>query len=197
MKFITDFANTKIVIIDNYDSFTYNLVHLIEKITNKNVTVFLNDEFELEQIQTFDKIILSPGHGLPENAGKMMQVIEEFKHTKSILGVCLGHQAIALAFGASLKNLETVYHGVATSIQLCNSNSLLFDDIEMPMLVGRYHSWVVDTENLPGELLVTAKDNKGNIMALQHKTLDITGIQFHPESIMTPNGEKLMRNWLT
>ena len=196
MKLITDFANTKIVIIDNYDSFTYNLVHLVEKITNQNVTVFLNDSFELEQLQAFDKIILSPGPGLPQDAGKMMSVIETYKSTKSILGVCLGHQAIGLAFGATLKNLDTVYHGIASNIYLANNENVLFNNIEMPMLVGRYHSWVIDDNNLPKELLVTATDADGNIMAMQHTSLDIKGVQFHPESIMTPKGEELMRNWV-
>lgn len=196
MQVITDFANTKIVIIDNYDSFTYNLVHLIEKITQTKVAVFLNDKFELEQLNNFDKIILSPGPGLPQNAGKMMQVIEAYKSTKSILGVCLGHQAIGLAFGATLKNLDTVYHGIASNIYLQNDENILFRNIEMPMLVGRYHSWVIDTKNLPNDLLVTAIDDDGNLMALQHKTLDIKGVQFHPESIMTPKGEALMSNWL-
>ena len=196
MQVITDFANTKIVIIDNYDSFTYNLVHLIEKITQTKVAVFLNDKFEVEQLNNFDKIILSPGPGLPQNAGKMMQVIEAYKSTKSILGVCLGHQAIGLAFGATLKNLDTVYHGIASNIYLQNDENILFRNIEMPMLVGRYHSWVIDTKNLPNDLLVTAIDDDGNLMALQHKTLDIKGVQFHPESIMTPKGEALMSNWL-
>jgi anthranilate synthase component 2 len=197
MEFITDFANAKIVIIDNYDSFTYNLVHLIEKITNTNVTVFLNDEFELNQLQDFDKIILSPGPGLPQDAGKMMQVIETYKATKSILGVCLGHQAIGLAFGATLKNLDTVYHGIASNIHLCNGVNKLFENIEMPMVVGRYHSWVIDGNNFPNDLTITAKDDDGNIMGIQHKTLNICGVQFHPESIMTPKGETLIRNWLT
>lgn len=196
MKLITDFANTKIVIIDNYDSFTYNLVHLVEQITNNNVTVLLNDSFDLEQLQSFDKIILSPGPGLPQNAGKTMQVIDAYKATKSILGVCLGHQAIGLAFGATLKNLDTVYHGIASNIYLTNNKNVLFSNIEMPMLVGRYHSWVVDTNSLPNELRVTATDNEDNIMAIEHTSFDVTGVQFHPESIMTPKGTVLMRNWL-
>ena len=196
MQPTTPFANTKIVIIDNYDSFTYNLVHTVEKITQTKVTVFLNDKFEVEQLNNFNKIILSPGPGLPQNAGKMMQVIEAYKSTKSILGVCLGHQAIGLAFGATLKNLDTVYHGIASNIYLQNDENILFRNIEMPMLVGRYHSWVIDTKNLPNDLFVTATDDDGNIMALQHKTLDIKGVQFHPESIMTPKGEALMSNWL-
>ena len=189
-------TNKKVVIIDNYDSFTYNLVHQVEAIVQDNVTIFLNDKFDLEQLQMFDKIILSPGSGLPQNAGKLIEVIEHYKSTKSILGVCLGHQAIGLAFGATLKNLSTVYHGIATKIYQ-NDNNILFKNIEIPMLVGRYHSWVINNENLPTDLVVTAKDDNNNIMAISHKAFDIKGIQFHPESIMTPMGERLMRNWLS
>ena len=189
-------TNKKVVIIDNYDSFTYNLVHQVEAIVQDNVTIFLNDKFDLEQLQMFDKIILSPGSGLPQNAGKLMEVIEHYKSTKSILGVCLGHQAIGLAFGATLKNLSTVYHGIATKIYQ-NNNDILFKNIETPMLVGRYHSWVINNENLPTDLVVTATDDNNNIMAISHKAFDIKGIQFHPESIMTPIGERLMSNWLS
>jgi anthranilate synthase component 2 len=189
-----------IAIIDNYDSFTYNLVHLIEKIVDQNVFVFLNDSFEIEQLQKFDKIILSPGPGLPHNAGKTMQVIEIYKPTKSILGVCLGHQAIGLSFGATLKNLSTVYHGIETNINLnkaeLNNEKSLFANIQMPMLVGRYHSWVVDHNDFPNDLIITATDDDKNIMAIKHKTLDVQGVQFHPESIMTKDGEALMRNWI-
>ena len=160
-----------------------------------NVTIFLNDKFDLEQLQMFDKIILSPGSGLPQNAGKLMEVIEHYKSTKSILGVCLGHQAIGLAFGATLKNLSTVYHGIATEVYQ-NNNDILFKNIKTPMLVGRYHSWVINNENLPTDLVVTATDDDNNIMAISHKAFDIKGIQFHPESIMTPMGERLMKNWL-
>ena len=199
MQLITDFANTRVVIIDNYDSFTYNLVHLIEKIIPTNVNVLLNDAFELEELEAFDKIILSPGPGLPQDAGKTMDVINHYQSTKSILGVCLGHQAIGLAFGAKLKNLETVYHGIETNIhstpeEKINTNTL-FKNIEMPMLVGRYHSWVIDCEILPDDLTITATDENGEIMAIKHKTFDVQGIQFHPESIMTTKGEELMRNW--
>jgi anthranilate synthase component 2 len=189
-----------IAIIDNYDSFTYNLVHLIEKIVQQHVTVFLNDVFELEQLENFNKIILSPGPGLPQNAGKTMQVIEAYKSTKSIFGVCLGHQAIGLAFGATLKNLSTVYHGIENNINVVkdelNEGKSLFTNIQMPMLVGRYHSWVIDIANLPKDLIVSATDDDKNIMAIKHKTLDVQGVQFHPESIMTKDGEQLMRNWI-
>ena len=189
-----------IAIIDNYDSFTYNLVHLVEKIIDSDVTVFLNDQFELKALQNFDKIILSPGPGLPQNAGKTMEVIETYKSSKSLLGVCLGHQAIGLAFGATLKNLETVYHGIETDIHITkdelSKDISLFKNIAMPMLVGRYHSWVIDKESLPIDLIVTANDENGNIMAIRHNTFDVQGVQFHPESIMTKDGEALMRNWI-
>ena len=200
MSLITDFANKRVVIIDNYDSFTYNLVHLVEKIIPTNVTVLLNDKFELEQLDAFNKIILSPGPGLPQNAGKTMDVIKYFGSTKSILGVCLGHQAIGLAFGASLKNLDTVYHGIETNINIIadtfDISTSLFSNIEMPMLVGRYHSWVINKDNFPNDLIITATDDDNNIMAIKHKTLDIHGIQFHPESIMTKTGDTLIKNWL-
>ncbi len=196
MSFLTDIANTKVVIIDNYDSFTYNLVHLVEGIVSTNVTVLLNDQFELEELDAFDKIILSPGPGLPQDAGKTMDVIKSYKSTKSILGVCLGHQAIGLAFGAKLKNLETVYHGIETNIYAVEQE-ILFNNISMPMLVGRYHSWVIDSSEFLEDLIITATDDDKNIMALKHKTFDVQGIQFHPESIMTPKGEELIKNWLS
>jgi anthranilate synthase component II len=200
MKLITDFANIKIVIIDNYDSFTYNLVHLLEKIVATKVIVLLNDKFEMSDLAVFDKIILSPGPGLPQNAGKMMEVIETYKSTKSILGVCLGHQAIGVAFGATLHNLSTVFHGIDTPINILQSEidtkQSIFNSIETPMQVGRYHSWVISHNNLPTNLVVTATDEVGNIMAIKHKIYDIQGVQFHPESIMTPKGEELLRNWI-
>jgi anthranilate synthase component II len=190
----------KVLIIDNYDSFTYNLAHLINKITNSETTVFLNDQFELNEVEKFDKIVLSPGFGLPQNAGKLMQVIDTYQSTKSILGVCLGHQAIGLAMGATLKNLSTVYHGVESPIYLCNNEASdtnnLFKNIAMPMLVGRYHSWVIDKNDLPKNLIVTAVDEIGNIMAIKHSQYNLQGIQFHPESIMTKDGATLIKNWL-
>jgi anthranilate synthase component II len=190
----------KVLIIDNYDSFTYNLTHLIDKITNSETTVFLNDQFELNEVEKFDKIVLSPGFGLPQNAGKLMQVIDTYQSTKSILGVCLGHQAIGLAMGATLKNLSTVYHGVESPIYLCNNEASdtnnLFKNIAMPMLVGRYHSWVIDKNDLPKNLIVTAVDEIGNIMAIKHSQYNLQGIQFHPESIMTKDGATLIKNWL-
>jgi anthranilate synthase component 2 len=186
----------QIAIIDNYDSFTYNLVHAVEKINQKEVTVFLNDQFELQQLETFDKIILSPGPGLPQQAGKTLDVIDKYKSTKSILGVCLGHQAIGVAFGSKLKNLDTVFHGIATNIYLTKSSTHLFNEIEMPMQVGRYHSWVIDENTLSKDLQITSVDKDRNIMSIKHKQFDIESVQFHPESIMTTSGEMLLRNWI-
>ncbi len=185
-----------ILVFDNYDSFTYNLVHLVEKIIDGKVTVFRNDEIPLEKVNDFDKIILSPGPGIPEEAGLLLPLIKEYAPTKSIFGVCLGQQAIGQAFGASLTNLKEVYHGVATNINIIAEEGRLFKDLPRQLEVGRYHSWVVDESTLPEELLVTAKDEHGYIMALQHKKYDVSGVQFHPESVLTPEGEKIMRNWL-
>jgi len=187
----------KILVFDNYDSFTYNLVHLVEKITHVKVDVFRNDQIPMEKIREYDKIILSPGPGIPEEAGTLLPVIKEFAATKSILGVCLGHQAIGQAFGGSLINLSTVYHGVATPITLSTtSTSRLFEGIASTLEVGRYHSWVISPENFPADLEITAVDDHNYIMALQHKTYDVQGVQFHPESVLTPTGEAIMRNWL-
>ncbi len=186
----------KILIFDNYDSFTYNLVHLVEKITGNKVDVYRNDQIELDKIAEYDKIILSPGPGIPEEAGLLLSVIKKYAATKSILGVCLGHQAIGQAFGGTLVNLSTVYHGVAMNCQLKIDSCPLFDGLPERIEVGRYHSWVISEENFPKELEVTATDDNGLIMAMQHKTLDIQAVQFHPESILTPDGEKIMRNWL-
>jgi anthranilate synthase component 2 len=185
-----------ILVFDNYDSFTYNLVHLVEKIINGKVTVFRNDEIPLEKVKDFDKIILSPGPGIPEEAGLLLPLIKEYAATKSIFGVCLGQQAIGQAFGASLTNLKEVYHGVATKINIISEEGRLFNDLPRQLEVGRYHSWVVDESTLPEELIITAKDEHGYIMALQHKKYDVSGVQFHPESVLTPEGEKIMRNWL-
>ena len=188
---------TKILVFDNYDSFTYNLVHLVAKITHTKVEVFRNDQIPLENINRFDKIILSPGPGIPEEAGLLLPVIREYAASKSILGVCLGHQAIGQAFGGSLINLSTVYHGVATPIRLKKQvRSRLFDELGETLEVGRYHSWVISPENFPKELEITAVDDLDYIMALQHKNYDVQGVQFHPESVLTPAGETIIRNWL-
>jgi len=186
----------KILVFDNYDSFTYNLVHLVEHITNEPVAVFRNDKIALEDVAQYDKIILSPGPGIPAEAGLLLPLIKQYAATKPILGVCLGHQAIGEAFGASLENLATVYHGVATPITILNKEAQVLKGLGDTINVGRYHSWIVSDKDFPAELEVTARDNNGYIMALQHKTYDIQGVQFHPESVLTPDGEKIMRNWL-
>jgi anthranilate synthase component II len=191
----------KILVFDNYDSFTYNLVHLVEKIIHGKVDVFRNDQLPLEKVKDYDKIILSPGPGIPEEAGLLLPLIKEYAATKSILGVCLGHQAIGEAFGGKLENLSTVYHGVATEIGVgspkSGARSRLFEGLPERIEVGRYHSWIVSDEHFPAELEVTARDDNKYIMALQHKTFDVQGVQFHPESVLTPMGEAILRNWLT
>jgi anthranilate synthase component II len=186
----------KILVFDNYDSFTYNLVHLVEKILHLKVEVHRNDEIALEKVKEYDKIILSPGPGLPEEAGLLLPLIKEYAASKSILGVCLGHQAIGEVFGGKLVNLSTVYHGVATNCQLSIANCQLFKGLPETIEVGRYHSWIISDEGFPEELEVTARDDNNYIMALQHKKYDVQGVQFHPESVLTPDGEAIMRNWL-
>lgn len=190
----------KILVFDNYDSFTYNLVHLVEKILHQKVDVFRNDQISLEKVKEYDKIILSPGPGVPEEAGLLLPLIKAYASSKSILGVCLGHQAIGEAFGGKLLNLTTVYHGVAYPVNVIvekgSKRPDLFSGLEDRIDVGRYHSWVVADENFPPELEVVARDDNNYIMALRHRKFDVQGVQFHPESILTPDGEKLMRNWL-
>jgi len=185
----------KILVFDNYDSFTYNLVHLVEKITHEKVDVYRNDQIPLEKIKEYDKIILSPGPGIPSEAGLLLDVIREYAPTKSILGVCLGHQAIGQAFGGELENLSKVFHGVATSCTL-DTQTQLFKGLPEQIEIGRYHSWVVKDKGFPEELEVTARDDNNYIMALQHKKYDVRGVQFHPESVLTPDGEAIIRNWL-
>ena len=186
----------KVLVFDNYDSFTYNLVHLVEKILGEKVEVFRNDEIPLEKVADYDKIILSPGPGIPSEAGLLLPLIKEYAAKKSILGVCLGHQAIGEAFGGKLVNLSTVYHGIATPVKILNKQAPILQGLEEEIEVGRYHSWIIAEEAFPEELEITAKDNNGYIMALQHKTYDVQGVQFHPESVLTPQGETIMRNWL-
>ena len=186
----------KILVFDNYDSFTYNLVHLVEKILHIKVDVFRNDEIALEKVKEYDKIILSPGPGIPSEAGMLLPLIKEYAASKSILGVCLGHQAIGEAFGGSLINLDTVFHGVATPVKILNNKSTILQGLGEQVEVGRYHSWIIDRNNFPDELEITAVDENNYIMALQHKNYDVQGVQFHPESVLTPEGEKMMRNWL-
>ncbi len=185
----------KILVFDNYDSFTYNLVHLVKKLVNDPVDVYRNNEISLEQVAAYDKIILSPGPGIPEEAGLLLPLIRQYAAEKSILGVCLGHQAIGQAFGGSLRNLSTVYHGVATPVVIDEENKL-FNGLPKTISVGRYHSWIINEEDFPESLTITARDQKGYIMALEHKTLNVQGVQFHPESVLTPDGEKIIANWL-
>ena len=184
----------KIVIIDNYDSFTYNLSHLVKEL-GAEVSVVRNDEFELEALDAFDKIILSPGPGIPSEAGLLLEVIRHYAGRKPILGVCLGHQAIGEVFGGQLTNLSTVFHGVATEgTQL--GNDYLFDGLPERITMGRYHSWVVDREGWPEALEVTALSDEGQVMALRHRKMDIHGIQFHPESVLTPDGRHMLENFI-
>jgi anthranilate synthase component 2 len=191
----------KILIFDNYDSFTYNLVHMVESITNEKSDVYRNDKISLESISEYDKIILSPGPGLPCESGLLLPLIKKFAPSKSIMGVCLGQQAIAEVFGGKLINLKNVYHGVATKIKVdehrTKTQNDVFKDFPSEFEAGRYHSWVVDSENFPQDLEITARDEDGLIMGLRHRTYDVQGVQFHPESVLTPEGEKMMRNWLS
>lgn len=183
-----------IVIIDNYDSFTYNLAHLVREL-GAAVTVYRNDQFELNQLEPFDKIILSPGPGIPSEAGKLLDVIRTYAGRKSMLGVCLGHQAIGEVFGAKLENLSEVFHGVATEGTQFG-NDPIFAGMPNRIVMGRYHSWVVSREGFPDCLEVTAESDEGQIMALRHRKHDIHGIQFHPESVLTPMGRQIVDNWL-
>ena len=185
---------TQVLVIDNYDSFTYNLVHYLEDLGCK-VTVRRNDQLALEDVEPFQKILLSPGPGIPDEAGLLKAIIATYAPTKSILGVCLGQQAIGEVFGAELINLEEVYHGVATPVTRCVEDETLFEGLDKTIEVGRYHSWVVDS-NLPIELEATSYDENGQVMSLRHKVYDVKGVQYHPESVLTPNGKQLLENWI-
>ena len=184
----------KIAIIDNYDSFTYNLSHLV-KALGAEVTVYRNDQFELPQLEAFSKIILSPGPGIPSEAGLLLDVIRTYAGKKPILGVCLGHQAIGEVFGGKLENLSDVFHGVATEGTQFGTDEI-FAGLPSRITMGRYHSWVVSKEGFPDCLEITAESDEGQIMALRHKTMNIRGIQFHPESVLTPDGQKMLQNWM-
>ena len=184
----------KVLVIDNYDSFTYNLVHYLEDL-NCEVTVVRNDKLILEDVEPFDKIVLSPGPGIPDEAGLLKAIIKEYAPTKSILGVCLGQQAIAEVFGGSLINLDEVYHGVATEVSITVDDESLFNGLEKNIEVGRYHSWVVN-DNLPDCLEATSFDKNGQVMSLRHRDYDVKGVQYHPESVLTPNGKKILENWI-
>jgi anthranilate synthase component 2 len=186
----------KVLVFDNYDSFTYNLVQLIKEIaTDAKVEVHRNDEISLEDVKAFDKILLSPGPGIPSESGLLLPLIKEYAATKSIFGVCLGQQAIGESFGGSLSNLSKVYHGIATPVHL-TAPSILFDGLPNTFSVGRYHSWVVNEKDLPTDLIITSKDDDGYIMSLEHQTYDVKGVQYHPESVLTPEGAKIIANWL-
>ena len=183
----------KILVIDNYDSFTYNLVHLLKEL-NCNVSVFRNDQFSIEDIVNFHKILLSPGPGIPDEAGLLKEVISKYGSSKSILGICLGLQAIAEVYGGTLKNLDNVFHGVSTNINVCVGDELIFKGIKNNFLAARYHSWVVNT--ISEDLEITSRDNNKQIMSIRHKKFDVKGVQFHPESILTPFGKKIIENWV-
>lgn len=186
----------KILVIDNYDSFTYNLVHYLEKVTDATIEVHRNDKISLNEIERFDKILLSPGPGIPSEAGILLDVIKKYAPTKSILGVCLGQQAIAEAFGGSISNLKDVFHGVATPVNILVED-VLFKNVPKKLHVGRYHSWAVNRQDLPPELEITVEDETGSIMGLRHKTYDLRGVQFHPESVLTEHGLQMIENWVT
>lgn len=186
----------KILVFDNYDSFTYNLVQMIEQIAGKDITVAKNDEISLEGIKKFDKIILSPGPGIPSEAGILLDVIRKYYDRKPILGVCLGQQAIAEVFGGSLIHLKEIFHGVATEARTIKKEAKLLRNLPDQLQVGRYHSWAVKPENFPDELEVTSVDKDGMIMSVQHKIHDVHGVQYHPESILTPFGKEILTNFL-
>ena len=185
----------KILVLDNYDSFTYNLVQMIEQIVNEKIDVFRNDKISLEEVAKYEKIILSPGPGIPEEAGILLDLIKKYAPTKSIFGVCLGQQAIAEAFGGTLINLSEIYHGVATESTQIKEHKL-FKDLPEILEVGRYHSWAVNPEDFPVELEITSVDKNGMIMSLKHKSYDVHAVQYHPESILTPDGKKILENFL-
>jgi anthranilate synthase component II len=186
----------KILVIDNYDSFTYNLVHYIVRITGSMPDIFRNDDISLSEIDRYEKILLSPGPGIPDEAGICLELIRQYAPSKSILGICLGHQAIGEAFGAKLTNLSRVYHGLATPVNITEGSDPLFTGIPATITAGRYHSWVVDRLGLPGCLAITSVDDDGLIMGISHRQYDVRGLQFHPESVLTEHGYDIMQNWL-
>jgi anthranilate synthase component 2 len=185
-----------ILMIDNYDSFTYNLVHLLESFPEVDVSVRRNDQISLSEVDEYQKIILSPGPGLPSEAGIMPELVRQYSSSKSILGICLGHQCIGESFGAQLRNLKVPVHGKATSAQVVDPDEQLFRGISENLTVGRYHSWVVEKEGLPSILMVTARSDDGEIMGLRHREYDVRGVQFHPESILTQMGREMLANWI-
>jgi anthranilate synthase component II len=186
----------KILVIDNYDSFTYNLVHYIEQLTDEPVDVFRNDQIDLKDIEAYNRILLSPGPGIPVEAGICLDMIRRYGQVKNILGVCLGHQAIGEAFGGTLTNLDKVYHGVATPITITLKEDPLFQDIPERIEVGRYHSWVVTKNDIPDCFEINSLDDGGIVMGITHKEYNVRGVQFHPESVLTQHGLKMIENWL-
>jgi len=187
----------KILVLDNYDSFVYNLVHIIRALGfGEEMDIVRNDKITLEEIEQYDKILLSPGPGIPEEAGIMMDLIRQYAPTKSIMGVCLGHQAIGEVFGAKLINMDEVLHGIATPNIVKDEQELLFEDVPKQFTVARYHSWMIDGATITDELEVTAVDDADRVMGVRHKTHDVRGLQFHPESVLTEHGIKIMENWL-
>tara|TARA_R110001592_G_C13155996_1_gene748528 strand:+ start:1656 stop:2228 length:573 start_codon:yes stop_codon:yes gene_type:complete len=187
----------KILVLDNYDSFTYNLVHYIEAGGDYEVDVFRNDEISLEEVDKYDTIVLSPGPGLPSEAGILKELIKQYAPTKKILGVCLGMQAIGEVYGGELENLDNVYHGVATDLSVTDTSDLIYKNLPQSFKVGRYHSWVISRNNFPEELNVTAVEENNQIMSLKHKDYNLYGVQFHPESILTENGKAIINNFLS
>lgn len=188
--------NMKIMVLDNYDSFTYNLVHILKELSGQPVDVFRNDDISVAEAAGYDKIIISPGPGIPDEAGITKKLISHYGPSKSILGVCLGCQAIAEVFGGSLTNLDRVYHGVKTEIIITDTKDKLFSDVPSTFEAGRYHSWVVNDRDLPSVMRITARDSEGMVMALSHVEYDVKGVQFHPESVMTEYGKQILSNWL-
>ena len=186
----------KILLLDNYDSFTWNLYHYLEQVTDGEIAIKQNDEIAVEETGEYDRIILSPGPGLPDEAGVTKEIIRKYFSTKPILGVCLGHQAIAEVFGAKLKNLSAVKHGVASTLVVKDKEEKIFSGIENNISIGHYHSWVVSNENFPAELKITAEDAEGNIMAMRHNMFNVCGVQFHPESVLTSDGLTMLKNWI-
>lgn len=186
----------KILIIDNYDSFTYNLVHMVEKITGKFPTVFRNDEISLEDINIYDMIMLSPGPGIPNEAGILKEIIRSYADKKPIFGICLGLQAIVEVFGGSINNMDQVFHGVATTMKVTKSDAVIFYGIEEKFQAARYHSWIASNEDFPNDLEITSVDEEGGIMAIRHRDFPISAVQFHPESILTEVGEQLVKNFI-
>lgn len=187
----------RILVIDNYDSFTYNLVHYIQNLTERPMDVYRNDQIELDEVQKYDQILLSPGPGIPEEAGICLDLIKRYAASKTILGVCLGHQAIGEAFGGSLINLDKVYHGISTKINIVTPDDRLYQDIPGRFEVGRYHSWVVSRDNLPDCFKINSLDDQGMIMGISHKEYNVKGLQYHPESVLTQHGLKIIENWLS